>query len=74
MFRALVQSRDLGLKPSIRKLKEANFYFAIESGLALLVSFLINLAIVVCFGQGKHHVPMFHVYACVPNVSFLGLS
>ncbi|CAO3679830.1 unnamed protein product [Umbelopsis vinacea] len=48
---ALVQSRDLGSSPSIRKLKEANFYFAIESGLALLVSFLINLAIVVCFGQ-----------------------
>ncbi|KAJ2956837.1 hypothetical protein NQZ79_g7362 [Umbelopsis isabellina] len=48
---ALVQSRDLGPSPGIRKLKEANFYFAIESGLALLVSFLINLAIVVCFGQ-----------------------
>ncbi|KAH8549062.1 natural resistance-associated macrophage protein-domain-containing protein [Umbelopsis sp. PMI_123] len=48
---ALVQSRDLGKNPTIRKLKEANFYFAIESGLALLVSFLINLAIVVCFGQ-----------------------
>ncbi|KAI8576749.1 hypothetical protein K450DRAFT_255393 [Umbelopsis ramanniana AG] len=48
---ALVQSRDLGKNPTVRKLKEANFYFAIESGLALLVSFLINLAIVVCFGQ-----------------------
>ncbi|CAO3695290.1 unnamed protein product [Umbelopsis ramanniana] len=48
---ALVQSRDLGKTPTVRKLKEANFYFAIESGLALLVSFLINLAIVVCFGQ-----------------------
>ncbi|KAG2183752.1 hypothetical protein INT43_006763 [Umbelopsis isabellina] len=42
---------DLGPSPGIRKLKEANFYFAVESGLALLVSFLINLAIVVCFGQ-----------------------
>jgi natural resistance-associated macrophage protein len=50
---ALVQSRDLGKNPTVRKLKEANFYFAIESGLALLVSFLINLAIVVCFGQGN---------------------
>ncbi|CAJ0638249.1 11822_t:CDS:10, partial [Entrophospora sp. SA101] len=32
------------------KLKEANFYFAIESGIALLCSYLINMAIVVVFG------------------------
>lgn len=50
---ALVMSRDLGRQPSIRKLKEANFYFAIESILALSVSFFVNLAIVVVFAQGK---------------------
>ncbi|KAI7873696.1 NRAMP family, partial [Mucor mucedo] len=48
---ALVMSRDLGTQPSIRKLKEANFYFAIESGLALSVSFFVNLAIVVVFAK-----------------------
>ncbi|KAI8990991.1 natural resistance-associated macrophage protein-domain-containing protein [Mycotypha africana] len=48
---ALVMSRDLGKQPSTRKLKEANFYFGIESGLALIVSFLVNLAIVVVFAQ-----------------------
>jgi NRAMP (natural resistance-associated macrophage protein)-like metal ion transporter len=50
---ALVMSRDLGRQPSIRKLKEANFYFAIESMLALSVSFFVNLAIVVVFAKGK---------------------
>jgi natural resistance-associated macrophage protein len=50
---ALVMSRDLGKQPSIRKLKEANFYFAIESILALSVSFFVNLAIVVVFAKGK---------------------
>ncbi|KAI8064838.1 natural resistance-associated macrophage protein-domain-containing protein [Gilbertella persicaria] len=51
---ALVMSRDLGQQPSIRKLKEANFYFAIESILALSVSFFVNLAIVVVFAQVFH--------------------
>lgn len=48
---ALVMSRNLGTTPSNAKLREANFYFAIESGLALLTSFLINMAIVVAFAQ-----------------------
>ncbi|KAI7857412.1 natural resistance-associated macrophage protein-domain-containing protein [Circinella umbellata] len=48
---ALVMSRNLGEKPSKNKLKEANFYFALESAIALLTSFLINMAIVVVFAQ-----------------------
>ncbi|CDH49004.1 natural resistance-associated macrophageprotein [Lichtheimia corymbifera JMRC:FSU:9682] len=48
---ALVGSRDLGPEPSVRKKREANFYFGIESGLALFISFLVNLAIVVVFAQ-----------------------
>ncbi|KAI9497820.1 natural resistance-associated macrophage protein-domain-containing protein [Zychaea mexicana] len=48
---ALVGSRDLGAEPTVRKRKEANFYFGIESGLALFLSFLVNLAIVVVFAQ-----------------------
>ncbi|KAM3578536.1 hypothetical protein VKS41_008921 [Umbelopsis sp. WA50703] len=45
---ALVMTRDLG-KRATGKLREANFYFAIESGLALATSYFINLAIVVVF-------------------------
>jgi Mn2+/Fe2+ NRAMP family transporter len=41
-------TRDLG-KRATGKLREANFYFAIESGLALATSYFINLAIVVVF-------------------------
>ncbi|KAI8989532.1 natural resistance-associated macrophage protein-domain-containing protein [Pilobolus umbonatus] len=48
---ALVMSRHLGTSPTINKKKEANFYFAIESLLALITSYLINLAIVVVFAQ-----------------------
>lgn len=44
-------SRHLGHNPSDNKKKEANFYFAIESTLALITSYLINLAIVVVFAQ-----------------------
>ena len=44
-------SRNLGKNPSKSKLKEANFYFALESAIALLTSFLINMAIVVVFAQ-----------------------
>ncbi|KAI8088653.1 natural resistance-associated macrophage protein-domain-containing protein [Halteromyces radiatus] len=48
---ALVGSRNLGTQPSIAKKKEANFYFTLESGLALLTSYFINLSIVVVFAQ-----------------------
>jgi NRAMP (natural resistance-associated macrophage protein)-like metal ion transporter len=44
-------SRSLGTKPTDNKKKEANYYFAIESTLALFISYLINLAIVVVFAQ-----------------------
>ncbi|KAI8975590.1 natural resistance-associated macrophage protein-domain-containing protein [Mycotypha africana] len=48
---ALVMSRNLGKEPSKMKKKEANFYFAVESTIALFISYLINLAIVVVFAQ-----------------------
>jgi len=47
---ALVMTRDLGERAH-SKIKEANFYFAIESALALGTSYLINLAIVVVFAK-----------------------
>ncbi|KAI8372138.1 natural resistance-associated macrophage protein-domain-containing protein [Blakeslea trispora] len=48
---ALVMSRHLGDHPSVKKKQEANYYFAIESTLALFISYLINLAIVAVFAQ-----------------------
>lgn len=50
-YSALVMSRHLGTKPTQKKKAEANYYFAIESTLALITSYLINLAIVVVFAQ-----------------------
>lgn len=44
-------SRYLGTTPTENKKREANFYFAIESTVSLLVSYLINLAVVVVFAQ-----------------------
>lgn len=44
-------SRNIGTTPTDKKKKEANYYFAIESALALFISYLINLAIVVVFAQ-----------------------
>ncbi|KAF1799743.1 natural resistance-associated macrophage protein-domain-containing protein [Mucor lusitanicus] len=48
---ALVMSRHLGTAPTENKKREANFYFAIESTVSLIVSYLINLAVVVVFAQ-----------------------
>ncbi|CAG8584461.1 601_t:CDS:2 [Diversispora eburnea] len=47
---ALVMTRKTDPSSHV-KLKEANFYFAIESAVALLASYLINMAIVVVFAQ-----------------------
>ncbi|KAF1315044.1 Metal ion transporter, partial [Globisporangium splendens] len=48
---ALVQTRQVDPRNS-RKVHEANKYFAIESGGALFVSFLINLAVLGVFSKG----------------------
>ncbi|CAI5746329.1 unnamed protein product [Peronospora destructor] len=48
---ALVQSRQVN-RWDERKVREANKYFAIESCLALFVSFLINLAVLAVFAKG----------------------
>ncbi|KAE8982871.1 Metal transporter [Phytophthora rubi] len=48
---ALVQSRQVD-RHDVRKVREANKYFAIESGIALFVSFLINLAVLAVFAKG----------------------
>ncbi|CAG8537023.1 4684_t:CDS:2 [Dentiscutata erythropus] len=47
---ALVMTRKTD-RNSKSKIKEANFYFGVESALALLCSFLINMAIVVVFAS-----------------------
>ncbi|GAM26349.1 hypothetical protein SAMD00019534_095240 [Acytostelium subglobosum LB1] len=48
---ALVLSRDIDRKDS-RQVKIANKYFAIESGIALFISFIINLLVVSVFAVG----------------------
>ena len=45
---ALVQSRAID-RSRPAKVREANFYFSIESGVALFVSFIINLVVVCVF-------------------------
>lgn len=48
---ALVQSRDVD-RTKTWKVKQAAYYFSIEAALALLVSFLINMAVVSVFAAG----------------------
>ena len=48
---ALVRSRDIDRRKS-EKVKEANFYFFIESVIALGASFLVNMFVVAVFAQG----------------------
>ncbi|XP_055946793.1 natural resistance-associated macrophage protein 2-like isoform X2 [Argiope bruennichi] len=48
---ALVKSREVD-RTNKNKVKEANFYFFIESGIALLVSLIINIFVVAVFAKG----------------------
>jgi len=48
---ALVQSRSIDRKRH-DKIREANFYFAVESVLSLAVSFFINLCVIAVFAKG----------------------
>ena len=48
---ALVRSRQIDRKKK-KEIKEANMYFFIESGLALFVSFIINVFVVSVFAEG----------------------
>lgn len=50
---ALVKSREIDRK-NPTKVKEANFYYLIESSIALLISFIINVFVVAVFGYGLH--------------------
>lgn len=51
---ALVKSRNVDRKKK-KNVEEANFYFFIESGIALLCSFVINLFVVAVFAHGLFH-------------------
>ncbi|VDN55792.1 unnamed protein product [Dracunculus medinensis] len=48
---ALVKSRNVDRKKT-KDVKEANFYFFIESGVALICSFFVNLFVVAVFAHG----------------------
>ncbi|KAJ1675406.1 hypothetical protein EV182_001335 [Spiromyces aspiralis] len=57
---ALVQSRRIDRRPEFRiaAIKQANFYFLFETGLAILFSFLINLAVIVSFVEAFYQLDM----------------
>lgn len=48
---SMFESRDVD-RSDERKVKLANKYFFIESGIALFCSFIINLIVVSVFGKG----------------------
>lgn len=48
---ALVKSRDID-RTSKEKVKDANKYYFIESAIALLLSFVINVFVVAVFAHG----------------------
>ena len=48
---ALIQTRNLQRKHKTA-VKEGNFYFTLESGITLFVSFIINLFIIAVFAKG----------------------
>ena len=50
---ALVRSRQVD-RTKKGKIREANYYFFIESAIALFVSFIINMFVVVVFAQAFH--------------------
>uniref|UniRef100_A0A0K0DXH7 Protein Malvolio n=1 Tax=Strongyloides stercoralis TaxID=6248 RepID=A0A0K0DXH7_STRER len=50
---ALVRSRKV-IRDVKEKVTEANFYFFLESGIALTVSFVINLFVMAVFGNGMY--------------------
>lgn len=51
---ALVKSREIDRKQPT-KVREANFYFFVEAGVALFVSFIINVFVVAVFGNGLYN-------------------
>lgn len=53
---ALVQSRKIARDDHV-EVREANKYYAIESAIALLVSFLINMCVVCVFAEGFYGRP-----------------
>ncbi|KAK1942466.1 Metal transporter nramp1 [Phytophthora citrophthora] len=77
---ALVQSRQVNRYDEY-KVREANKYFAIESGIALFVSFLINLAVLAVFAKGFFSLDCTATFeinglntACVPGAVAHGAS
>lgn len=50
---ALVKSRNIDRK-NVSKVKEANYYFFVESCIALLISFVINVFVVTVFANGLY--------------------
>lgn len=66
---ALVKSRDVDRKKP-EKIREAYFYYFIESSFALLVSFIINVFVVTVFGQGLFQKTNNELVMLLPNNEF----
>ncbi|GIX71650.1 protein Malvolio [Caerostris darwini] len=58
---ALVKSRDVD-RTNKNKVKEANMYYFIESGIALFVSLIINIFVVAVFAKGLYGKTNAYVY------------
>ncbi|KAG8185220.1 hypothetical protein JTE90_025891 [Oedothorax gibbosus] len=58
---ALVKSRDVDRRDN-KKVKEANMYYFIESGVALFVSLIINIFVVAVFAKGLYQKTNADVY------------
>ncbi|TDH70046.1 hypothetical protein CCR75_005177 [Bremia lactucae] len=77
---ALVQTRQVNRQNDL-KVREANKYFAIESGCALFISFLINMAVLAVFAKGFFSLDCTASYemngvntACVPHAITSGVT
>uniref|UniRef100_F6VMS4 Solute carrier family 11 member 2 n=1 Tax=Ciona intestinalis TaxID=7719 RepID=F6VMS4_CIOIN len=65
---ALVKSREVD-RSKPRKIREANFYYLIESTIALFVSFIINLFVVSVFAEAFYNSSYEHLNATCQNAT-----
>ncbi|XP_034180731.2 solute carrier family member malvolio isoform X3 [Osmia lignaria lignaria] len=71
---ALVKSRDIDRR-EYKKVQEANMYYFVETCIALLVSFIINVFVVAVFAHGLYQKTNLEVYnLCEANNYTMGME
>nr|XP_034180731.1 protein Malvolio isoform X2 [Osmia lignaria] len=71
---ALVKSRDIDRR-EYKKVQEANMYYFVETCIALLVSFIINVFVVAVFARGLYQKTNLEVYnLCEANNYTMGME